>query len=137
MTEQEFLSKWGRILSAQLMMEMKSDLDLVLTNKFRSNDFNIIETVLNIISYYFGFEKEKVYSKKYHKREIVDARHICFYVLKYTCKISANKIAKYFEMDHTSILNGLENVEMFSKDDSYMKDLKKIIAIVKEKREIV
>lgn len=133
MTEQEFLSKWGRILSAQLMMEMKSDLDLVLTNKFRSNDFNIIETVLNIVSYYFGFEKEKVYSKKYHKREIVDARHICFYVLKYTCKISANKIARYFEMDHSSVISGCKNVENLSINTKYMQDLEKIIFLVKKR----
>lgn len=54
------------------------------------------------------------------KREYVDIRHFCFWAIRNSTKLPLNKIGKFFERDHATVLHGITNFENLSKhDESY------------------
>jgi len=65
--------------------------------------------VMNETCKVMGISKADIL-KKTRRWEIVDARHICFFIMSCYMKISLIKIAGLFDCDHTTVIHGREKI---------------------------
>lgn len=78
----------------------------------------------------FGISREEIFSKS-KKREIVDARHLLYY-LCHKRPMSITYIQKYmgmngYEIQHSSVIHGINSVSERVKDDAdYMQIVKEL-----------
>lgn len=78
---------------------------------------------------------DEVLSTKYSTREITEARHICWLIIRDTCRLSLKGIAKYFGgKDHTTIMNGIRKIRGYLECGDEVVQLKynKAINVIKE-----
>ena len=82
------------------------------------------EKIIENIVYSLNVSKEQIISKN-RKREISEARHLCFYFLRNYTSLSLKSIGKMIGMrDHATIIHGVNNIENVSPTNEIL--LKKI-----------
>lgn len=61
-------------------------------------------------------------------KEVVKARHLCFYFMKHKPKMTLAMIARFFNKDHTTVLSAIRKINGFIKinDDDTIKSLKEV-----------
>lgn len=74
----------------------------------KPNDMQVTQLVEFIASHYVD-APEMVYLKT-RKREVVDARFMCFYVLR-CFEFSYHEIAKVFDCNHAAVINGIRQTQ--------------------------
>ena len=65
--------------------------------------------LVEFIASYFVDNPEMVYHKT-RKREVVDARFVCFYVLR-CFEFSYHEIANVFNCNHATVINGIRQTQ--------------------------
>ena len=78
--------------------------------------------IIDVVSKALGIHIKKLTGRQ-RQREIVDARRVCYAMLKNKMELPAIVIAGYFDQDHSNVLYHLKNHEDFYKtyDDYKLK----------------
>ncbi|QMT98531.1 ATP-binding protein [Mycoplasma tullyi] len=76
--------------------------------------------VFDKIKYHFNVSEEALKSSK-RKKEIVQARHICMYILKNVYNKNLSQIGKLLKKDHTTVKHGIDKVEEDLENDPNLK----------------
>ncbi|MDO4765513.1 MAG: chromosomal replication initiator protein DnaA [Eubacteriales bacterium] len=66
-------------------------------------------TILNIVSEHFSINSAEILSKK-RSKEIVEPRHIIMYLCRKLTDASYPDLGKFFNRDHSTIINGYEKI---------------------------
>ncbi|QZX49151.1 DnaA ATPase domain-containing protein [Mycoplasma sp. E35C] len=77
--------------------------------------------VFEKIKHHFGIDEETIKSSK-RKNDIVQARHICMYVLKNVYNKNLSQIGKLLKKDHTTVKHGIEKIHEEMQTDPVLKD---------------
>jgi len=70
------------------------------------------DKVIKAISIHFDLEMDLIKSK-WRKRELVTARHFCFFFLRKNTNLSLKSIGDQFRQDHTTVINGVNKIQGF------------------------
>ncbi|MDC4183205.1 AAA family ATPase [Mycoplasma sp. T264T] len=76
--------------------------------------------VFEKIKYHFNIDEDALKSSK-RKKDIVQARHICMYILKNIYNQNLSQIGKLLKKDHTTVKHAIEKVEEGIENDPNMK----------------
>lgn len=94
--------------------------------------------IKNITSSVFKAESKDIESHS-RKRELTEARYVCFTILKwssekYSSKMSLKKIGSYFERrDHSTILKGMQVYQdLYDTEPSFKRDADKCLSVFLE-----
>lgn len=71
--------------------------------------YNHFERVKQEVSKYFKIPV-KVLESKEKSREVVEARHIAFWILRNTFECTLPKIGRSFNRDHATVMHGLDKI---------------------------
>ena len=101
--------------------------------KFRQvkvlNSNNIVQSVCDC----FGLSLNDL-QKKRRNRDLVTARHLCYYFLRKYTDSTLKEIGGYFNHDHTTVLHGRDKVDDFIKikDSVTLSNIYKIEGLLDE-----
>lgn len=70
------------------------------------------DKVIDIVAMYFRTDAASI-KKKNRKRELVTARHFCFFFLRKNTNLSLKTIGEQFTQDHTTVINGVQKIQGF------------------------
>lgn len=76
----------------------------------KRTDMITMNRIISIIQCYFRVELEDLFEKS-RLREAVTKRHICFYFIRKNTSASLKDIAKKFNQDHTTVMNGIVKIQ--------------------------
>lgn len=68
-----------------------------------------VRTVLQATAMYFGVEIEAMLGEM-RTRDLVRARHVCWWLLRNETVLSYPQIGEIFDRDHTTIVKGVQSV---------------------------
>lgn len=89
------------------------------------------EKIMSVVSTRYGTTRDELKGKS-KKREIVEARHVCAYLIRDLTGYSLNQIGALLNRDHTTIMNSCEVTKnQIMNDPLFEKEIKDIIAEVK------
>lgn len=98
---------------------------------YEASPKDIAEKIMSVVSARYGTTKDELRGKS-KKREIVEARHVCAYLIRELTGYSLNQIGALLNRDHTTIMNSCEVTKtQIMNDPLFEKELKDIIAEVK------
>ena len=69
-----------------------------------------VDRILAAVSRRYGISTEDIKAKK-RSADIVNARHICIYLIRQLTDISFNSIGEFFSRDHATIISAFKKVE--------------------------
>lgn len=86
-----------------------------------------VETIIDTICEYFKISIEKVCSKS-RKKDVVNVRHFCIYIIRKSEKMSLQEIGGIFKIkQHGSVLNAFHKIDSFIEQyEQYREDYKEI-----------
>lgn len=67
------------------------------------------EYVIKHVCEYYGIQPEKLKTGN-RSKELVDARHVVFYILRRNTNITLKEAGLLFNRDHTTVIHGLEKL---------------------------
>lgn len=87
-----------------------------------------LEFITREVEKELGLEKGQSKSK-IRTRDLTEARFLIFYIAFERYNISKNVISRFFKMDHTTVINGINKaVDLLSVDRFYRDSYKRVIA---------
>ena len=117
---------YGIPITDELVMNSVSDL---IT--YEASPKDIVEKILAVVSTRYGTTKDELKGKS-KKREIVEGRHVCAYLIRDLTGYSLNQIGAILNRDHTTIMNSIEVTKtQIMNDPLFEKEIKDIIAEIK------
>lgn len=93
---------------------------------------NDIKRKVILLAEYFGCTYEQVMSKS-RKDNVVDAKHCIWYYLKNYRNVSLRGIGHYWGYNHTTIINGVDNITHFIKNED---EIKEAINLILDKEDL-
>ena len=69
-----------------------------------------VDRILAAVSKRYGISSEDIKAKK-RSADIVNARHICIYLIRQLTDISFNSIGEFFSRDHATIISAFKKIE--------------------------
>ncbi len=117
---------YGIPVTEELVINSISDL---IT--YEASPKDIAEKIMSVVSARYGASKDELRGKS-KKKEIVEARHVCAYLIRDLTGFSLNQIGALLNRDHTTIMNSCEvTKKQIMNDPLFEKEIKDIIAEVK------
>jgi hypothetical protein len=93
---------------------------------------NDIKRKVILLAEYFGCTYEQVMSKS-RKDEVIKAKHCIWYYLYFYRNETFKAISRYWLFDHTSIMNGVENIKTYIKNED---DIRDAITLILDKQDL-
>ncbi|MBQ3870615.1 MAG: chromosomal replication initiator protein DnaA [Clostridia bacterium] len=117
---------YGIAVTDELVINSVSDL---IT--YEASPKDVAEKIMSVVSTRYGTTKDEVKGKS-KKREIVEARHVCAYLIRELTGYSLNQIGALLNRDHTTIMNSCEVTKtQIMNDPLFEKEIKDMIAEIK------
>ena len=117
---------YGVKITDELVISSVSDL---IT--YEASPKDTAEKIMTVVSTRYGTTKEELKGKS-KKREIVEARHVCAYLIRELTGYSLNQIGALLNRDHTTIMNSCEVTKtQMMNDPLFEKEIKDMIAEIK------
>lgn len=118
---------YGLAVTDELVAESITDLTTV-----EASPKDVAERVFTVVSTKYGTTKADICSKT-KKREIVEARHVCAYLIRSLTNFSQNQIGALLNRDHTTVINSIEVCKkMILNDPSFEREIKELEAEIKD-----
>lgn len=93
---------------------------------------DLVERIFTIVSTKYGTSRDEICSKT-KKREIVEARHVCAYLIRTLTNYSQNQIGALLGRDHTTIINSIEVCKkQIMNDPSFEREIKELQSEIKD-----
>ena len=90
-----------------------------------------VDRILAAVSRRYGISTEDIKAKK-RSADIVNARHICIYLIRQLTDISFNSIGEFFSRDHATIISAFKKVESnVSTSQSFAKEIEELMSELK------
>ncbi|MBO4423149.1 MAG: chromosomal replication initiator protein DnaA, partial [Clostridia bacterium] len=84
------------------------------------------------VSNKYGTSKEEICSKT-KKREVVEPRHVCAYLITELTDYSQRQIGAYLNRDRTTVINSIEVMKkQIMNDPAFEKEIKDLIFEIKD-----
>ena len=91
----------------------------------------LIERIISTVSKNFGISADDIKSKK-KSENIVNARHICIYIIRKLTDLSLQSIGEIFSRDHSTIISSLNKVDINIKTKkNYEEEINSLIKKIK------
>lgn len=120
----KIITSFGALFSGEIGMDF---VDRYMRNFFSPNKAEQVtpETIISSVALYYGIDVAKIQSKS-RSRDILNPRYVAMYIMKEMIEtITLEGIGLYFGgKDHSSVINGLKNVE---KNEKLLTDAKRIM----------
>ncbi|MBQ0110939.1 MAG: chromosomal replication initiator protein DnaA, partial [Oscillospiraceae bacterium] len=91
-----------------------------------ANDKNIepikVDQIISAVSAEYGISESDIISKR-KTAPVVFARQVAMYITKELTELSYDKIGKFFDRDHTTVLYNVEKIEHYLKEHRFDKDI--------------
>ena len=114
--------------SAEYMSELAHEIDLKMAveavstmvgGKYIQDELSE-QKIIDLVADYYNLTPSIVTGNS-HTRQIVLARHVAMYLIRYTLDTPLKKIGEVFSgKDHTTVMNGISKVEKMLKTDQGM-----------------
>ena len=99
----------SRITNSPITLDMcKRGIADILETTVSTSD--MIENIISLVSKRYNVSSEDIKGKK-RDSSIVNARHICIYLIRQMNELSLKQIASYFSKDHATIFSSIRKVE--------------------------
>ncbi len=91
-----------------------------------------VDRILNTVSKKYGIPTEDIKAKK-RSASIVNARHICIYLIRRLTDISFNSIGDFFSRDHATIISAYKKVEsLMETNQKFAREIGELMAELKD-----
>ena len=118
---------YGMQITDGMVEDSVSDL---VTQKISPKD--IVERIFTVVSNKYGTSKEEICSKT-KKREVVEPRHVCAYLITELTDYSQRQIGAYLNRDRTTVINSIEVMKkQIMNDPAFEKEIKDLIFEIKD-----
>ncbi|MBO4869863.1 MAG: chromosomal replication initiator protein DnaA [Clostridia bacterium] len=118
---------YGLSVTDEMVIESVADLTTV-----EVSPKDLVEKIFTIVSTKYGTSKDEICSKT-KKREIVEARHVCAYLIRTMTNYSQNQIGALLGRDHTTIINSIEVCKkQILNDPSFEREIKELQSEIKD-----
>ena len=85
-----------------------------------------MDEIIEIVCNYYRISLETLISKE-RKREVAQARFICYFFIRRSFKTSLEAIGAKFERNHASVIHGIKKADFFYEtDDKFRRDIENL-----------
>ena len=96
-----------------------------------ASPFDTVDRILDTVSRKYGISTEDIKAKK-RSANIVNARHICIYLIRQLTDISFDDIGDFFSRDHSTIISAFKKIDSnITSSQSFANEISELMAELK------
>jgi len=124
MTKEEKKAIQVKELTLAVVEKIREDYYLVpkISSTVKHDKYDIVERAMHFVAQKEGVNPSRLKSKS-QERDLVDTRGIIYYILRRSVKEMASfqTIGRFFYRDHSTVINGIKQVENLMYQDVHFK----------------